>query len=437
MLPVTTPPPLRTVALTTSVRRWLVLIPILFALSGCVFAVRWSIGSTLAHSPDPGLSLMAVRLSPGDPQTHYALGKLMDSSLSAELQQTALLEYEQAARLSPEDYRIWMVLANARERSGDAAGAETAFRRAEELAPDYSMPHWAAGNFYLRQGNEAAALPRLWGAAITMERLRRPVLELLTSYYGEDGEKLDADVNNYRAIWPAYLQYLLDRGYVAAAYWRWSSLDRDDQLKAVSLGHALVTGLFSAHRYFAALNVANDLRDGPKVEFSQVDNPGFESDVETSGTNLFGWRIAPGAQPQIALDGSQRRSGNNSLTLVFDANGTVPLRKVEQLIVVPSNKTFRLSYAVRSQEIKGQSTIRIEMIRAEDNSVLAQSTPIPAGSSDWRRETLEFTVPPHTDGVVLRIAPVPCTAEVCPLFGRVWFDDFTLERTETTSAPTR
>ncbi|MEO6390378.1 MAG: hypothetical protein ABIP75_00920 [Pyrinomonadaceae bacterium] len=435
MLPVTTPPPLRTVALTTLVRRWLVLLPTLFALVGCGFAVRWSAGSTLAQSTDPDLSALAVRLSPGDPQTHYSFGKSIDASLSAELQKTAALEYEQAARTSPEDYRIWMVLATARERLGDATGAETAFRRAEQLAPDYSMPHWAAGNFFLRQGNEAEALPRLWDAAITMDRLRRPVLELFTSYYDGDIEKLAAEVGRHHAIRLSYFQFLLDRGYVADAYRLWSSLEPDEQLKAATLGQALVTALSSAHRYFAALNVANDLNIGPKVEFSQVDNPGFEASVETGGSNLFSWRIAPGVQPQIALDGSQLRTGNNSLTLVFDANGTVPLREITQLIVVPSSKTFRLSYSVRSQDIKGQSTIRIEIVRAEDNSVLARSAPIPAGSSDWRNETLEFTTPPQTDGVILRIAPVPCTTEVCPLFGRVWFDDFELQRTETPSAP--
>ena len=438
MLPVTTPPPLRIVGLSTSFRRWLLIIPTLIALVGCLFAVRWAAGSTLAqNTTEPELSALAVRLSPGDPQTHYAWGKLIDTSLSGDDLKSAVLQYEQAARLSPYDYRVWMVLASARERSGDPAGAEIAFRRAEALAPNYSMPQWTAGNFLLRQGKDAEALPRLWFAAVTMERLRRPVLELVSSYYDGDIDKLKAEVGSRPELQLPLVQFLLDRTDFAGAYWIWSSLDQTEQLRAATLANSLVTALASTHRYFAAQNVANDLKPDPKFEVGRIDNGGFEANVETGGANLFGWRIASGTQPQAALDGSTHRTGNNSLTLIFEANGTVPLREITQLIVVPSSKSFRLTYAVRSQDIKGQSTVRVEVLRAADNSVLARSEPISAGSSDWRVETLEFTTPPQTDGVLLRIAPVPCTAEVCPLFGRIWYDDFDLQRTETPTAPPR
>jgi tetratricopeptide (TPR) repeat protein len=399
-------------------------------------SVRWCIGSTLAqNTSDPDLAVLAVRYTPADPQTHFTLGKITESSLSENDLRTAVSEYKLAATLAPNDYRLWMILAAAEERTGDLSGAEAAYQRARTLAPDYSIPEWAAGNFMLRHGNADRAFELLFEAAESMERLRRPVLELADSYnQGELGGPLSR-MGPRRELEKALVQFRIDRHDAEGALFTWAALTPDERAEARTTGVNLISALFTSHHYLGALSVTNELAGNQQFVPNQIDDGGFETNVETGGDNLFGWRVGAGAQPQIALDGAQRRTGNNSLTLVFDANGGTPLREVSQLVVVAPGKSFHLSYSLRSADLNGSATFQIEILNAVDQTVLARSTAVPAGTADWREESIEFTTPIHSEAIVIKIDAVPCALEVCPLFGRIWYDDFELKRVETATGP--
>jgi hypothetical protein len=58
--------------------------------------------------------------------------------------------------------------------------------------------------------------------------------------------------------------------------------------------------------------------------------------------------------------------------------------------------------------------------------LLAESAPIATGNSDWHEQLLDFQTPEDGDGVLVRIGAVNCPADSCPLFGRIWLDDFDL-----------
>jgi hypothetical protein len=436
MLPVSTSPPMRIFTLAPGFRRGLLAIPLFLALLGTFFVARWCLGSTFAQTArDRDVAQLAVSLAPSDPQTHYTLGKLTEASLDQADLEVAVREYEAATRAAPDDYRLWLILGSARERSGDTAGAEPALRRALALAPAYGPPRWALGNLLLRQGRAEEASVFLAEAGESTERFRRPVLGLLSSYYGSDPRTLLAAIGPRRELRRDLVQFLIDRGDPEGASVAWDELKTDERTGLEATGDNLIATLAAAHRYTAAYSIYTENRSGDSATLNRIENPGFEADIETGGSNVFGWRVSSEGQPQVALDRSQRQSGNSSLTLVFNADGTVPLHDVVQLLAVAPASSFKLTYAVRMLDLKGSGTVEVQILNAANGTLLAHSAPAAPGSHDWQVETLEFTTPPQVDGIILRIAMMPCQSEVCPLYGQFWYDDFQLQRIGTADRP--
>jgi tetratricopeptide (TPR) repeat protein len=176
------------------VGRWLLLLPVVLAILGGWFAVRWYVGNTIAeYAPgvdEGGIDMvqMAVRWAPGDPLTHWRLGALEEKTFSAENLAAAISEYQQAVQLSPNDYRFWTALGHALESSGDTDGGEKALRRAVELAPAYSHPRWYYGNLLLREGKYDAAFEQLGHAAESDDQMRPQVFDMAM-------QVLNGDVN--------------------------------------------------------------------------------------------------------------------------------------------------------------------------------------------------------------------------------------------------
>src|SRR5687768_16762075 len=111
-------------------------------LVACFLAlgVCWQAGRTrllINHRTDASLLAStdeAVRLSPSDPEAHYARAVVF---WRMERFPEAIKEYENVVALRPRDYVPWLDLGSARDRNGDRAGALTAFREAVRLAPYY------------------------------------------------------------------------------------------------------------------------------------------------------------------------------------------------------------------------------------------------------------------------------------------------------------
>ena len=55
----------------------------------------------------------------------------------------------------------------------------------------------------------------------------------------------------------------------------------------------------------------------------------------------------------------------------------------------------------------------------------------PSGTNDWNRLSFTFKTGDKTEAVMLRIVRVSCGTEetpICPIFGSVWYDDFSIKR---------
>ncbi len=104
--------------------RVLLLAPIALALMGSWYAVRWYVGNTMAeYAPrieGGGLETAreAIKLAPDDPVTHWAVASQEKKEFSPEAAQAALRGYEEAASLSPNDFRLLLDVGQAREQAG-------------------------------------------------------------------------------------------------------------------------------------------------------------------------------------------------------------------------------------------------------------------------------------------------------------------------------
>jgi len=427
--------------------RLLLIVPVLLALASSWYATRWYIGNFVAeYAPqmrDETLSeselaatklesaLSAMRLAPNDPWTHWVVAGLKNGSVEPGDSVEILKQYEEAVRLSPNDYRFWVSLGRARGQVGDFAGGEKALRRAVELGPSYADPRWHLGNLLLRSGRGDEAFTELRRAAETDQKLRPQIFNAAWFVYGENVDAIKDAVGGSAAARAELAVYVMGRGRFDDALRLWSSLTLMEKQEQRANGEAVMNALLVAKRHRAALDVARDInRDAPLAKAGEILDPGFETDIDATGANIFGWKVASVPQAQIGLDESNRHGGLRSLRIAFKSPSTLTFTNISQLLAVEPNAQYRLEYYVRVEDLKSGGTPLVQILDgANGTTVLAASQPLPNGTRDWQAEVIEFRSPPQSDAVIVRVSRTSCGADpVCPIFGLVWYDDFNLQR---------
>ena len=426
--------------------RALLIVPVLLALVASGYAARWYIGNTMAEfAPrleNGGLDTArsALRLAPADPWTHWTYAGMEKSSFEPGALQQSVRHYEEAVRLSPNDYRFWMDLGRAREQAGDAGGGEKALRRSVELAPAYSYPRWLLGNLLLRAGRGDEAFQELRRAADADPKLRPQIFNVAWYVFGEDVEAVKSAVGNSPSARAEFATYLGGRGRFDDALGLWASLSAAEKKEQRSNGEALMNMLVSARRYRAAQDILRDLAPenvGAALVAEQFTNGGFETDVGTGGAGLFGWQVVSIPQAQAAVDPNYRHSGVRSLRILFKSPSTLEFKNISQLVTVEPGLQYRFTCFVRSEDLKSAGTPLIEILDgADERNVLGTSAALAPGRSDWQQVTIDFKTPAKTEAIKVRISRAACIGDpVCPIYGIVWYDDFNLQRLGANTAP--
>ena len=91
-----------------------------------------------------------------------------------------------------------------------------------------------------------------------------------------------------------------------------------------------------------------------------------------------------------------------------------------------TNRKYVFETFYKSELGKTAATFKWEIADAADNSKVLASTEPLAATADWTNLKTEFVVPAGTEAVVIRLARVPCSVTLCPITGKLWFDDFSL-----------
>lgn len=443
----------KTVSVEAPWRRVLVLLPAAAALFAAWTAARWCMGSTLASNPpevesvlsaarvrpnDPqvqaaltqlgGILHAAERWSPDDPQVHYTLGVFARKSFAPEELREALLRYERAVSLSPHDHRLWMELGRARAQAGDEEGGERALRHAVALAPNYSMPRWYLGNLLLRAGREPEAFAELRRAAEIDPALHTQIFTAAWSYFGGDVRAVGAAVGDSREARARLVEHLLTQKRLDEALVLWATFKPEERREQAASGAGLTRALIEAGRQRKALEVYAEVQPGAAQEVAagKLSNGGFEREVASNSGNPFDWVVRPAPQAQMNIDARNAREGRRALRLEFNAPGEFTLGQFSQLVLVEPRARYRLSYAVRTEDLKSAATLVVQVADASGRA-LASAPPAPPGTNDWQQVTLEFAAP-AAEAVTLKVVRAGCPDGLCPIFGKVWYDDFNLQR---------
>lgn len=415
----------------------LLLILLLLVAGGwSYFVVRWYLGNTLAEYFNPvegnvDGARMAASLAPNDPLTHWRIAQVSQRNLPLDQQAQTIAEYEQAVRLSPYDYRFWMTLGTAYGQAGDAAKAEMALKRAVELAPSYAYPHWYLGNLLVRNGRYDEAFAELRLASEADIELRPQLFSLIWEIYKEDPEALKNAVGKSAVAKAQFAQYLIGRNRIDEGVRLWNDMTDEEKRANRDSGEAIVTALNKSFRYHDALKVWNELwTENFRAEVGRVFNGGFEENVP-GGDTTFGWRVNGAAGMQIAIDPTKSHSGGRSLRLVFQVRQNLNGVNVAQLIPVAANTEYDFECYVSTEQLETGGTPQVQIVNAADEAVLVASARAPNGTNNWNRVNLSFKTGEKMEAVILRIVRVSCSTDetpICPIFGTLWYDDFTFKR---------
>jgi len=385
---------------------------------------KWGFANMVSTRADnTEIADMAVGLGPKDPQTHYAAAVVYDKTFLASDQQRSLSEYETATALSPHSYLLWLEYGKALGRIGDDR-AEAAFRRAQELAPNYASVQWALGNLLVREGKQDEGFAQIRRAVEGDDTLAAPAVAFAYQLFNGDANAVKQNVGSTPEATAALaLTLARDKRYDdAAAVWR-SMGDAAASDSLTERRRTLMNSFIAAKKFRLAFAVSPDAAAGGASP-EQINDGGFERSIKLENAGPFEWQISPGSQPQPLQSTSQQHGGQRALVLRFSSNDGSGLRQLSQTVVVTPGAKYDLRGFYRS-DVKSDSQPIWQIVAA--SSVLAE-VPVSTAAADWTPFGATFTVPADTDGVEIRLIVKGCDSAICPISGSLWLDDLNIKR---------
>lgn len=419
----------KSIKLNTTASRLAVPVLAVLCVIFAYFFAKWFLANTIAsRSIYKEIAEFSVGLAPADPQTHFASAVLHEKTFLPDDLPKSLAEFEQAVALSPYDFRLWFELGRARARNSDGEGAEKALRKALELAPNYSQVQWALGNFLLRQGNEAEAFTYIRKAAESDKTFATPAIGSAWQLFQGDVIRIKNYAGESVNLRAAFALFLAKEKRFDEALDIWTSLPeaaRKTDFKAI--GDEIYQKMLEAKKYRAALLVFSDIIESDEKKFAlgRITNSGFEANINPQNTSIFEWQIAEGVEPQIFVDKAQKRGGEISLVIVFNNQDGRAFRSISQTVAVEANKKYVFETFYKSN-LNTSATFKWEIVDAADNAKILASTEELTANADWTSLKAEFVVPDTTEAVTIRLARAVCGTTLCPISGKLWFDDFSL-----------
>ena len=385
---------------------------------------------TPAESQSNGVATAdwAAHLTPSDPVAHRARAvALMDAGNREE----AVREYERAVALRPGHYTLWVELGRARDQTGDQEGALAAFTEAARLAPYYAQPHWQLGPVLYRMGRREEALTELRRAAASDLTMLPAAIDLAGAAYSGDARAIEQVFAPQTAEWHlALARYFAKHGRPAEALAQFRAAGQlpDSERRAFLLD------LLAARQFAAAYevwsSVARTKEGEPASGVGQLTDGSFEGGLKFDDPG-FGWQLARGVPGlRFSLDTTEPKEGIRSVRIDLNGEYNPAIAIMTQLALVEPKARYRLHFASRAEEMVtgGLPVITVNDASSSGLRSLAESSPLPPGSSPWREQSIEFTTLEETAAVQISVVRQSCGSGPCPIFGRLWLDQFSLEK---------
>lgn len=409
-----------------SLLRAIVSIPFFaLCLFGAVTASRTGRGRFLANAANHPLLAAAadraVGLSPADPETHSARALVLYQN---ENLREAIAELERAVLLRPQDYLLWLQLGRARDEARNTPAALLALAEAIKLAPFYGDPRWQYGNVLYRSGRVSEALPQLAQAAASDPSLAPVLTDLVWNTYPGDAAAVERILGPHTdAARISLARFFVRKGRITEAL----TLFRAAGDRSLDETRRLMTELIAAKQFRAAYEVWSATQ-APMSGAAQLNNGAFETPLELNAKG-FGWRQEHALDSvTVSVDAKRPHSGSGALLMDWNGHASPGVPVLEQLVIINPRTRYRLSCFLRTEQIVTGGLPLIVISDAGSQRLLAQSKPFPQGTSDWQEYQLDFETPPDGEAIRVIVQRQSCAADPCPMFGRVWLDDFALRR---------
>jgi hypothetical protein len=307
-------------------------------------------------------------------------------------------EIEEAALLSPYDYRLRVVKASVKESRQDLIGAEKALREAASLAPSNNDVRWRLANLLLRAGKVGEALVEFRAVVAGDQSLMPMTLDLVWNVTG-------GDLRSLRSVAPATVgasmslaSFLLKRGETTEAARVFEGIDREARLAAPASAdfiNSMIDGgeVGLARRLWTNLvwSGADAAADGPDSPI--VWNGGFELDP-IPGLAQFDWNLRKSNYAVIGIDTGSSHQGSRSLRIDFEGRDTTRLDgEIEQRIALHRGGHYRFEYYVKTLDLVTTEGPRLALRCDGDPAWTAAGAAIAAGAGDWRKVELDFVAP--------------------------------------------
>ena len=362
----------------------------------------------------------AVNLSPGDPNAHAMRGALLEASNQLD---AAIAEYEKAVQLRPDDFALWLSLARARELNGQVDQALTAARQALPLAPFYSQTHWQLGNLLVRAGQLETGFAELRLASASNPILLRATIDLAWQLSGRDVEFVKKAIQPQNAEqYDALAEYFRKHGEVTEAVLMFSSAGNDAEV--IRAREQYAQELITTKRFREAYTLWSF---GRAQDYSgNLVDPGFEREGKL-GEPSFGWRTETKVQTiMFALEPVNPKQGKSSLKIEFTGDSNPALPIVSQLVLAEPNTHYQVSFVARTENIVSGALPRVTVVDAASKEILGETQPFPKAVNNWQDYTIDFKSKETTQAILISLQRETCAKLPCPIFGRVWLDNFSL-----------
>jgi hypothetical protein len=305
-------------------------------------------------------------------------------------------------------------------------------RRAIALAPSYAYPHWYLGNLLLRNGRYDEAFAELRSASEAEPELRPQQFNLTWEIYSNDPEALKNAVGQSSGARANFALYLLTQKRYDEGLRLWNSMSSEEKKANRQTGESIVSTLKNDVRFHDAVQVWNEIAsERNRVELGQIFDGSFEHAVSFGPDNLFGWQVKGAPQMRVGLDENKSNGGARSLRMTFQVRGNLESINVLQFIVIQPQTEYDFEFYVSTEKLETGSAPRVQIVDAATGADLLTTSPAPNGTNDWSRINYSFKTGEKTEAVILKIVRVSCGTKetpVCPIFGSVWYDDFSIKR---------
>ena len=388
-------------------------------------AARGGIASVLTESAVKANSLAdadaAIRFGPGDPNAHFVRANLLEANNNLP---SAIIEYQKSVALRPDDYVLWLSLSRAFELNGQNTEAIEAGRKAVTLAPYYADPRWFLGNLLIRHGHQDEGWTELSRAGESNPALLPAIINLAWRLSKEDAQFVIRAVKPQRPeSYLALAQFFRKHDQFEPAISMYQAAGRTaDQERQLYVAE-LIKKKDYQKAYLLWSNKSPDIQ-----AVGAIIDGGFEQENNLDGVG-FGWRSASRQGVNLSLDPNRPHGGQASLRVDFDGNSDPGTPLISQLVLIEPDTRYQLRIAARAEEIVSGGLPVVLVIDGNSGEVLGKASEI-SQISAWREYTIDFTTHAATTALQFSLQRNPCTSAPCPIYGRLWLDDFSLQKSQ-------